>query len=86
MPSTPKVFSLLDDAAVLDAFKLIVSVRKIRLKDLVDKLQTNKEDASKWLSQLKEADLISEEPASIDDFNIYYVTSQGLSVDRKLRR
>lgn len=41
------------------------------------------EDAVKVL---KDAELIKEKTAPIEDFNSYYVTSEGLSAARELRR
>jgi hypothetical protein len=37
------------------------------------------------VSKLKEAELIKERPADIEDFTSYYVTSDGLSAERQLR-
>jgi hypothetical protein len=64
----------------------VADLRKIRLKDLAEKLRTNKVEACERLSKLKEAALITEEPAPIDDFKIYYLTPEELSVERRLRR
>jgi DNA-binding transcriptional ArsR family regulator len=77
---------LLSSPALLDTFKLVADLRKVRLKDLVERLQTSKAEASERLSKLKEAALITEESAPIDDFKIYYLTPGGLSAERNLRR
>ena len=37
------------------------------------------------LQSLKDADLIKEKTAPIEDFNTYYVTAGGLDAERKLR-
>lgn len=85
MVSNPEVLLLLADQKIRDTFELIASVRKIRLKDLLDRLHASKEDASVRLIRLKDANLIEEEKASVEDFNTYYVTADGLSVERKLK-
>lgn len=38
------------------------------------------------VQQLKTAKLIDERPASIEDFNTYYVTENGLNAERELRQ
>lgn len=90
MPLTPDVYlRLLTDRRVRKVFETIVRERQLRSKDLSEVLKTEEiedEDASKTLDWLKRAGLIGEEEAPIADFHTYYVTAEGLSTDRQLRR
>jgi DNA-binding MarR family transcriptional regulator len=87
MAAPIKFISVLDNQPVLEAFKLVASMRRIQLKDLASRLKTTTEDASTRVKQLKDVNLIEEQPStsSMEDFKTYYVTSDGLSFERQLR-
>jgi hypothetical protein len=74
-------------------FKAVLKNRSILFKELRESLgktpelaagpdKTQLENAVKIL---KDADLIKERIAPIEDFNAYYVTANGLSAERQLR-
>lgn len=69
-------------------FSFVVRQRQVHMKDLLDSLSasTSKEVVVESLSELERAGLIKEESASIEDFNTYYVTAEGLQADRQFRR
>jgi DNA-binding transcriptional ArsR family regulator len=70
-------------------FELVAKERTINFKDLAAQLQEKqipKEEVSKSLETLKEVSLIKEHPASLEDFNTLYITADGLSAERQLRR
>jgi Mn-dependent DtxR family transcriptional regulator len=70
-------------------FEKIAEKRYVRLKDLRDMLGQDPAaitHLNENLNSLKQARLIDEEGASLEDFTTYYVTSDGLSAERQLRR
>jgi hypothetical protein len=83
--------TLFSSAIVKDVFKAILKERSAIFKQLLVTLGKNTENpedrkqVESAVSKLKEADLIKERPADIEDFNSYYVTSDGLSAERQLR-
>jgi len=79
-----------DTVALLISNKLLQSVfmeiaknRSVQFKDL-NKNGVANEQIEQAVTVLKEADLIKESPAPIRDFNMYYVTADGLNASRKL--
>jgi hypothetical protein len=86
MPVDPK--QTLIDPTNKRVFGAVVKARHILLKDLWKTLKSDTEQSNvdQSLGQLQEAGLIQVEPGSLRDFNTYYVTAEGLQMDRKLRR
>jgi hypothetical protein len=83
---------LLSDPVTRRVFEIIAKNRTVKYKELWRYAESTTEDYGETktklderLGQLKEARLIAEETAPISDFNIYYVTAEGLSVERRLR-
>jgi hypothetical protein len=82
---------LFSDAVVKTVFEAILKNRSAIFKELVASVGKNADDPTdrkqveEAVSRLKEADLIRERAASIEDFNSYYVTSGGLGAERELR-
>jgi hypothetical protein len=82
---------LLSDKVVQSVFKAILENRSAIFKELLASLGKKPDDPDdrkqieSAVSQLKDADLIKERTAPIEDFNSYYVTSDGLNAERQLR-
>ena len=87
------VVMLLSNDVVKFVFKEVLKNRSVQFKEIREslyqkpELQSNLdnfklEDAVK---KLKDADLIKERTAPIEDFNTYYVTADGLTAERQLR-
>lgn len=86
------VVTLLSNAALASVFKTIAEKRTVQFKDIRDLLPKTlgavptESELKQAVATLKEADLIKERPAPIDDFATYYVTADGLNVQRALER
>jgi hypothetical protein len=82
----PSVLFLFSDDTAKEVFSRIAreqTIRLITLRESLDELDDQQLQDS--LSKLKTADLIMEHPASIPDFNTYYLTANGLSAEKQLR-
>jgi hypothetical protein len=87
------IIVLLSDKVVRDVFKEILRNRSEVFKDLLTSTEktfdapvgAGRREIEFAVSKLKEADLIKERTAPIEDFNSYYVTSHGLNAERQLR-
>jgi hypothetical protein len=82
---------LLADRSTRTIFETVARERKISHKDLVQTLTriagvVSTNEISTRLDQLEEAKLIGEQGAPIEDFKTYYITADGLSAERELRR
>jgi hypothetical protein len=98
MALEPSVIALLSNGVFNRVFKVIAEQRTVQLKDIRDLLlknqkapmedqrQTTEDQLREAVDFLKDADLIKERSAPIDDFATYYVTADGLNVERALRR
>ena len=87
MPHKMNVMDPIQNPGVGKLIKVIAENKRIRfnsLREEADKLKIENPEAV--IQQMKEADLIGEQPASLPDFTTYYVTSGGLELDRKLRK
>jgi hypothetical protein len=90
MAIDPVTLVLLSDKVVQTVFKEILKNRSAIFKELFPSLGKSTEDpddrkeVESAVSRLKKADLIKERTAEIEDFNSYYVTSDGLSAERQL--
>jgi hypothetical protein len=90
---------LLSNQFLKTVFKEVAKNRSMFFKDLqesmlktseVQRADTHPSSADRRqledaVQKLKEADLIKERPASIEDFNRYSVTANGLMAERQLR-
>jgi len=79
------VVTLLTVPAVRDVFNKVAKERTIRFKKLQNDLGIERDEAFASLNKLKEANLIKEHEAAVEDFTTFYVTAEGLSVERELR-
>jgi len=79
-------WSLFSDRFTRNLFETIVKERRINYRDLRQSIDLDEEDTSERLERLKEAKLIEAKSAPVKDFETYYVTANGLSVERELRR
>jgi predicted DNA-binding ArsR family transcriptional regulator len=90
MGLTSSVFAaLLQDTDARKVLAAIAREKKLYFRDLAKVFQLEHiegQDANKALELLKTAGLIEEETAPISDFHTYYVTAEGLSTERQLRR
>ncbi len=81
------VAGLIQNPGVGKLIRIIAENKRIRLNSLREecrKVQVENPEAT--LSQMKELNLIGEQPASLPDFTTYYVTAEGLELDRTLRK
>ena len=82
---------LLSDTLVKNVFEAILKNRSAIFKELITATGKKADDpddrrvVEDAVARLKDAALIKECPASIEDFNSYYVTSDGLGAERQLR-
>ncbi len=92
MPLDSSVFAaLLQDTDARKVLEAIAREKKLYFRDLAKVLQLEHIEGTdanpiKALELLKTAGLIEEETAPISDFHTYYVTAEGLSTERQLRR
>lgn len=83
--------SLLSSTMVKLVFDEILQSRSVLFKDIRDKLVSRggpapaKAEIEGAVKALVDASLVKERPASIEDFNSYYVTADGLNAGRQLR-
>ena len=81
--------TLLQDTVARKVLETLAREKKLQSRDLSKVFQIEHiedKDAGKALELLKTAGLIGEEMAPIADFHTYYVTAEGLSTERQLRR
>lgn len=69
---------------VREVFKLLVQDKSIRFGDLVKKASGERHEVKQALETLKDASLVKEAGAAIEDFSTYYVTADGLEAGRKV--
>jgi DNA-binding transcriptional ArsR family regulator len=77
---------LIDDPKAQEVFSAVARERRVTLRKLTQELGIGKQELQEKLYALKRAELVEEMPSSIDDLNVYYLTSDGFSADRKLKR
>lgn len=77
--------SLLTIPTIRNVFIKVAQERTIRFRDLQHSLGIKRDEAVATLNKLKEAKLIKEQGAPVDDFATFYVTAAGISVERQLR-
>ena len=82
---------LASSSAVRTIFEAILKNRSAIFKDLMAVVgkstgddQESRREVEAAVSLLKEADLIKERPAAIEDFSSYYVTANGLAAESDL--
>jgi hypothetical protein len=70
--------NVLRDPKARGVFEAVAKPRTISLRDLKSSFSSD-EDLQESIAVLKEADLIGEKPAVIQDFSTLYVTANGLN-------
>jgi hypothetical protein len=75
----------LRNSATRGVFEAVARPRTISLRDLKSNFPAD-EDLQGSITLLKQADLIGERPAVIQDFSTYYVTANGLNAAQALRQ
>lgn len=78
--------SVLANRANNQVFNQVVNNRSIRFSDLINNTGLNRDETKRALLELKNASLIDETGAPIDDFKTYYITATGLETSREARR
>src|SRR5688572_11292525 len=81
--------SLLADSSARSALNHVAKSRWLRFSELVDKgadPAAGREQAQATIRKLQDLKLIDVEPASIEDFNVVFITADGLETCRKLDR
>ncbi len=75
------------DFKVLDK---VANARRIVFKDLWDSVgseeKSSKEEVAESVEKLSHAGFIKVAPASFQDFHTYYVTAEGLTAERQMKR
>jgi DNA-binding MarR family transcriptional regulator len=83
---TPEIITLFSTPETRKVFETVVKQITIRFKDLVDSLEIDEATVVESLDRLEKAKLIDESPAPLRDFKTLYITADGLSANRELRR
>lgn len=78
--------SVLAPGANNQVFMQVVSHRSIRFDELMKSTGFDRDVTKQALQELEKAHLIQEKGAGVEDFNIYFVTADGLELDREVRR
>ena len=79
-----KTSNLLNDVTTRGVFEAVAKPRTISFRDLKSNFPA--EDLEQSIVLLKQADLIGERPAVINDFSTLYVTASGLDAVQALRQ
>jgi hypothetical protein len=77
--------NLLSNLTTRGVFEAVAKPRTISFRDLKRNFPAD-EDLNEAITLLKQADLIGEKPAVINDFNTFYVTANGLNAVQALRQ
>lgn len=80
-----KTSNLLSDVTTRGVFEAVAKPRTISFRDLKSNFPPE-EDLEQSITLLKQADLIGEKPAVINDFSTLYVTASGLDAVQALRQ
>jgi hypothetical protein len=76
--------NLFKDDTTRGVFEAVAKPRTILVRDL--KINFPNLDLKRSITLLKDADLIKEQPAVIDDFSTLYVTANGLNLAQAMKR
>lgn len=76
------------EEALRTTFEIVVRERRIRLGDLREILDQDKESVLRQVHQLEKESLVKAQngPGAVEDLRWYSVTARGLAVERALRR
>lgn len=78
---------LLSDHATRHLFERVVSSRMVRLRELVGPdAGIDQDTALRKLGELEKMGLIDEKRSALPELTTYFVTADGLDLERKLRR
>jgi hypothetical protein len=89
MAVEPTLTILFANDVVREVFKTIVEKRSLLFKEILaslDKKDGKRKELEDAVEALKGAELIKERSSPVQDFNSYYVTADGLTAARELRR
>lgn len=86
-----ELLTFFNPSTTLPVFNAVARERTVRFKDLLDALESadlDREQVHQSLEQLQEAKLIESQdaPEGVENFRWYYVTEEGLTAERELRR
>jgi len=81
-PNIQEIFSSETTRKILDQ---VVDHSQVQFRDIRDAQGLDTESTRKTLDHLKDAHLIEEQGAPLEDFSLFYVTAEGLEARRKLR-
>jgi hypothetical protein len=83
---------VIDSTVILKIYEVVVQARSVTLREILEALNPDedervelKPDVHEALDWLMERRLVKVREAPIEDFSIYYVTSDGLLVWNKLK-
>lgn len=76
-----KILAALSDPTTKQVLHTVVAGKAVRLRQLLTGV-ASEAATLRAIEILKEAQLIKETPAAIDDLKTYFVTASGLEVDR----
>lgn len=81
-----------DNAVTLKVFEVVAAARALAFREILEILGTDRTDRSEAkadlreiLGRLVEEDLLAHQDASVEDFDIYHITSRGLLAYRQLK-
>ena len=91
MDLTPEKLDVLRDSDARKVFETVANRRLVLFRELLRSFDLGDDEAARQrlhglLGSLKRQNLINETAAPVEDFATYYVTADGLSAQRDLRR
>jgi len=91
-PGAAITYSVIDNTVLLKTFEVVAQGRSVTLREILETLSSEeahdaefKAEVSESLRWLLDKGLVRVEEAPIEDFSIYYVTSDGLLAWNKLK-
>src|SRR5215210_6349545 len=84
--------SVIDSTVILKTFEIVVQARSVTLREILEALNPEEDERGEMKPEIHEAltwlvekGLVKVREAPIEDFSIYYVTSDGLIAWGQLR-
>jgi hypothetical protein len=84
---------VVDNALILKTFEAVAERRNLMLREVLELCDPKDSDREEVRSRIHESleqlvaeGLVSEEEAPIEDFSVYYITTSGLRMYRRLKR
>jgi hypothetical protein len=81
---TSTMLELMSDKQLLTVFKRVAERRSANLTELSG--SDSIDDTANQMQTLLRKNLVAEKPAPLKAFSTYYITSDGLEMERKLKR